>query len=207
MEHKGIQLEFKASENGTVEGYASRFNEVDQGNDTVVKGAFSGSIGRRKVKMLWQHNMAEPIGVWEAMSEDENGLYVKGRVLDEVAKGREALALVRAGAVDGLSIGYKAMDYSYDKDIRILKQVDLFEVSLVTFPMQETARIDAFKAAEMDIREFERRLTRDAKFSRSVAQALLSGGIDAVKTMRDAGDSGLYELAQFMRQNLKNGEK
>ena len=73
--------------------------------------------------------------------------------------------------------------------------------------MQETARIDAFKAAEMDIREFERRLTRDAKFSRSVAQALMSGGIDAVKTMRDAGDSGLYELVQLMRQNLKNGEK
>lgn len=207
MERKGINFEFKASENGVIEGYASRFNEVDQGNDTIQKGAFSGSISKRKVKMLWQHNRSEPIGVWDAMSEDETGLYVKGRVLDEVARGREALALVRAGAVDGLSIGYRAMDYAYDKDIRVLKQVDLFEVSLVTFPMQETARIDAVKAAGMDMREFERRLTQDAKLSRSVARALLSGGFDAVKSMPGAGGDGLAELVQIMRQTLQNGDQ
>jgi HK97 family phage prohead protease len=202
-ETKALRLDLKADAEGRVEGYASRFGEVDQGGDMVLKGAYADTIAAgRPVKMLWQHDPAQPIGVWDEVSEDDTGLRVRGRILSDVAKGREALALVRAGAIDGLSIGYRVTDADRSADgVRLLKSVDLWEVSLVTFPMQETARIDAQKAAEMTAKEFERRLVRDAGLTRSVARALMSGGMDAVKAKRDAG-SDMAVLAQFMRDKL-----
>lgn len=202
-ETKALRLDLKADADGRVEGYASRFGEVDQGGDMVLKGAYADTIAAgRPVKMLWQHDPAQPIGVWDEVSEDDTGLRVRGRILSDVAKGREALALVRAGAIDGLSIGYRVTDGDISADgVRLLKSVDLWEVSLVTFPMQETARIDAQKAAEMTAKEFERRLVRDAGLTRSVARALMSGGMDAVKAKRDAG-SDMAVLAQIMREKL-----
>jgi HK97 family phage prohead protease len=202
-ETKALRLDLKADADGRVEGYASRFGEVDQGGDMVLKGAYADTIAAgRPVKMLWQHDPAQPIGVWDEVSEDDTGLRVRGRILSDVAKGREALALVRAGAIDGLSIGYRVTDADRSADgVRLLKSVDLWEVSLVTFPMQETARIDAQKAAEMTAKEFERRLVRDAGLTRSVARALMSGGMDAVKAKRDAG-SDMAVLAQIMREKL-----
>lgn len=131
-------------------GYASIFNRVDRGRDIVVKGAFQRSIherGARGIKVLWQHDPREPVGVLEDIREDDVGLYVKARLLTDVRRAREARALMAAAALDGLSIGYRAVAADRDENtgIRQLYDVDLWEVSLVTFPMQEAARITSFK--------------------------------------------------------------
>lgn len=206
LEGKAFALEMKATPEGVIEGYASRFGEVDQGGDVVQPGAYARSLaglaaGGRKVKMLWQHDPEHPIGVWDEVREDAQGLWVKGRILTDVAKGREALALVVAGAMDGLSIGYRTLKAVRDaKGQRLLQELDLWEVSLVTFPMQQSARIDAVKAADLTERDFERVLTRDAGLSRSVAQRLMAGGFGAVKAMRDAGGGeSIGDLVRFMR--------
>lgn len=135
----------------TIQGYASLFNQADQNGDIVVKGAYAASLARLKtegcgVKMLWQHDPSRPIGIWDEVREDDKGLFVKGRLLDTVQAGREALALVQAGALDGLSIGYKTVRAQKGEQGRRLLEIDLWEVSLVTFPMLGTARIDAIDA-------------------------------------------------------------
>lgn len=208
METKALSLTLKADSQGVIEGYASRFGEVDKGGDMIVRGAYSNTLATgRKVKMLWQHDPWQPIGVWDEVAEDATGLMVRGRILSTVEKGREALALVEAGAVDGLSIGYRTVKSERASDgSRILQELDLWEVSLVTFPMQESARVDAVKAAEMSRREMEALLTQDAGLSRSVARAIMDGGMGAVKAMQDAGGNGLSELAQFMRATLGKKE-
>ena len=137
-----------------VEGYASLFGKIDQGGDKVLAGAYSASLARLaarggKVKMLWQHDPAQPIGVWDEVREDATGLWVKGRILAEVVKGREALALLSAGAIDGLSIGYRTVKAERDgKGQRLLSELELWEVSLVTFPMLPEARVAAKSADE-----------------------------------------------------------
>lgn len=137
-------------EGGTeISGYASLFGSVDQGGDVVAKGAYGASLAAggaagRRVKMLWQHDPAQPIGVWDEVREDARGLWVKGRILDSVAKGREAAALIAAGAIDGLSIGYRTVRAAKTQSgQRILSELDLWEVSLVTFPMLPSARVAA----------------------------------------------------------------
>ncbi len=135
-----------------VEGYASLFDRPDRGGDVVVKGAFSAALARlaargERVRMLWQHDQTQPIGVWDEVVEDNRGLRVKGRILTDIARGREAAALVRAGAVDGLSIGYRTRRAEpLPGGGRRLVELELWEVSLVTFPMLPEARLSA-KAA------------------------------------------------------------
>ena len=130
-----------------IEGYASLFGVTDQGGDVVLAGAYRKSLERlraegRQVKMLWQHDPGQPIGVWDEVKEDAAGLWVKGRILTEVEKGREVAALVQAGAIDGLSIGYRTVRAERDgKGQRLLSELDLWEVSLVTFPMLPEARL------------------------------------------------------------------
>ncbi|WP_299843139.1 HK97 family phage prohead protease [uncultured Roseovarius sp.] len=130
-----------------IEGYASFFGDADQGGDIVTKGAYAASLTRlategRQVKMLWQHDPAQPIGIWDEVREDERGLFVKGRLLDSVARAREAAALIEAGAIDGLSIGYRTVKATKnDKGQRLLTELELWEVSLVTFPMLPSARV------------------------------------------------------------------
>lgn len=203
METKFLNLELKAGDQGLIEGYGSVFGNADNGGDIVEKGAFSASLkSGRKVKMLWQHDANAPIGVWDEVAEDGNGLRVKGRIMPSIRKGAEAYDLVKAGALDGLSIGYRTVKAADRGNVRIISEADLWEVSLVTFPMNEMARIDAVKAAELSEREFERMLTRDAGLSRSLAQRLMAGGYDAIKAMRDAGD-GADELAALLKARLK----
>ncbi|MFW2543522.1 HK97 family phage prohead protease [Primorskyibacter sp. 2E107] len=149
LEHKFCRFddEVKVVEGTKIEGYASLFGACDQGGDVVSKGAYARSLKRltsegRAVKMLWQHDPAQPIGIWDTVREDERGLYVKGRLLESVAKGREAAALIEAGAIDGLSIGYRTLKASKnDKGQRLLTELELWEVSLVTFPMLPSARV------------------------------------------------------------------
>lgn len=132
-----------------IEGYASLFGDVDQGGDIVTKGAYAASLARlaaegRQVKMLWQHDPAQPIGIWDEVREDARGLYVKGRLLESVGRAREAAALIAAGAIDGLSIGYRTVRATKnDKGQRLLTELELWEVSLVTFPMLPSARVGA----------------------------------------------------------------
>ncbi len=132
-----------------IEGYASLFGLKDQGGDIVQPGAYTRSLqalksSGRRVKMLWQHDPNQPIGIWDHVAEDARGLYVKGRLLDDVARAREAASLIKAGAIDGLSIGYKTVRSSKDTDgQRLLSEVELWEVSLVTFPMLAQARVGA----------------------------------------------------------------
>lgn len=139
-----------------IEGYASLFGATDQGGDVVQAGAYAASLkalkaAGRSVKMLWQHDPAQPIGIWDEVREDARGLYVKGRLLDSVTKGREAAALIAAGAIDGLSIGYRTVKAAKDgQGQRLLNELELWEVSLVTFPMLPTARVAAKGDDHMD---------------------------------------------------------
>ncbi|WP_101068938.1 HK97 family phage prohead protease [Roseovarius salinarum] len=137
------------SDGMVIEGYASRFDQRDQGGDVVARGAYGTALSRmkrdgRRVKMLWQHDPAQPIGTWEEVREDDTGLYVKGRLLEDVGRAREAAVLIGAGAIDGLSIGYRTVRATKnDKGQRLLTELELWEVSLVTFPMLPSARVAA----------------------------------------------------------------
>ena len=146
-----IVRDARISPGGCVEGYASLFGVEDQGRDVVMPGAFRASLARRPardVRLLFQHDPAQPLGVWDEIAEDPRGLYVRGRLIEEVARAREVLALIRAGALDGLSIGFHAKKVSRDARTgqRRLLEVDLWEISIVTFPMLPGARIAAAKS-------------------------------------------------------------
>ena len=131
---------------GTVEGYASLFGEVDQARDMVMPGAFTQTLklrGLRRIPMLFQHDPSEPVGVWHELVEDFRGLRARGKLIPDVARARELLALLDAGAIDGLSIGYKTVRGQIDPKTRVRKlyQVDLWEISIVTFPLLAGARV------------------------------------------------------------------
>ena len=151
LEMKYCQLggDLVVTDGSTIEGYASLFGKADQGGDTVETGAYAASLRKTtakkaSIKMLWQHDPAQPIGVWDEVHEDAKGLWVKGRILTDVARGREAAALIGAGAIDGLSIGYRTIkSRKNDKGGRLLSELELWEVSLVTFPMLPDARVGA----------------------------------------------------------------
>lgn len=151
LEHKFCRIggDVSLADGHRIEGYASLFGQVDTGGDTVLAGAYGASLRRLsasggRVRMLWQHDPAQPIGIWDEVAEDGRGLRVKGRLLTDVARGREAAALLQEGAIDGLSIGYRTRKASRDdKGRRLLTELELWEVSLVTFPMLPEARIGA----------------------------------------------------------------
>ncbi|HEV7876953.1 HK97 family phage prohead protease [Bradyrhizobium sp.] len=137
---------------GAIEGYASLFGEVDQARDMVMPGAFAQTLkarGLRKIPMLFQHDPSEPIGIWLELVEDWRGLKARGRLIPDVLRARELLSLLKAGAVDGLSIGYRTVRGQIDPKSRVrrLYQVDLWEISIVTFPLLNGARVSAVKQA------------------------------------------------------------
>lgn len=129
-----------------VEGYASRFGVVDSGGDIIMPGAFAASLQTRKpgdIRMLFQHDPKEPIGVWTHIYEDAIGLKVEGYLIGTTQRGAELDALIKANALDGLSIGFRTVKATRDRGtkLRRLWRVDLWEVSIVTFPMMNEARI------------------------------------------------------------------
>ncbi len=141
----------RANGNGIFDGYASLFGIEDQGRDIVMPGAFRYSLARRAasgVRMLFQHDPAEPIGAWEIIREEARGLYVRGRLIGGVRRAREILALMREGALDGLSIGFRTRKAVRDPRTgqRRLYEIDLWEISIVTFPMLPGARVSAVKS-------------------------------------------------------------
>jgi HK97 family phage prohead protease len=137
-------------DDGVIEGYASLFGEVDQARDMVMAGAFAQTLrlrGVRRVPMLFQHDPSEPIGIWLELREDGRGLFARGKLIPDVVRAREVLALLRAGASDGLSIGFRTVKGRIDPKTRIRKldAVDLWEISIVTFPLLAGARVRAVK--------------------------------------------------------------
>ncbi len=195
---------------GTFSGYASLFGKPDLGRDVVMPGAFSTSLAKRGaggVKMLFQHDPNQPIGVWLAIREDADGLFVKGRLTTEVEKAREVLSLMRAGALDGLSIGYRTVRGRTDTKtgVRQLFEVDLWEISVVTFPMLPEARVSAVKAAREEgrlptTREFERFLVQDAGLTRSEARTVIGSGFKSLAGKRDAAGGSHGGLAIKLRR-------
>ena len=140
---------------GVFVGYASLFGRRDGQGDIVLPGAFAASLNRRQpadVRMLFQHNPSEPIGTWVEMLEDERGLRVTGRLDTNVQRGRELLSLLESRGLDGLSIGFKTVTARRDRTTgaRLLTQVELWEISLVTFPMLAGARVSEVKRRARD---------------------------------------------------------
>jgi len=137
-----------------IEGYASLFWTRDLNDDVTAAGAFAASLARtgaHVVKMLFQHEAGEPVGVWDEVAEDARGLWVRGRILTATPQGRLVAALVKAGALDGLSIGFRTVKARPDESgrLRVLTEVELWEVSIVTFPMLPSARIAAVRALSL----------------------------------------------------------
>ena len=166
---------------GTFRGYASLFNRVDLGRDRVLPGAFAKSLKQRGtggVRMLFQHDPSQVIGNWLTIREDAAGLFVEGHLSPDVEKAREVRSLMRTGALDGLSIGFHTVRARRDAatGIREIIEADLWEVSVVTFPMLPDARVSEIKSpqARASVREIERMLRRDAGLTRREAKAMLS---------------------------------
>lgn len=190
MNKKDLSFEIKAvSDDGLFSGYASVFDNVDSYGDIVRKGAFVESIGEWEAKgkmppILWNHDPSDPIGVYTKMQEDDKGLFVEGRLLiDDVPRAKQTHALMKAGVIDGLSIGYRIKEYLYnvDEEVTDLIKLSLREVSIVTFPANPETRIEAVKsrldAGELPtLPEFEKFL-REAGFSKSQATAIAGHGL------------------------------
>ncbi len=179
---------------GTVEGYGSVFNLLDRGGDIMLPGAFKKSLAelrkkKQPVPMLWQHDPTEPIGVWDSIEEDEKGLKVKGSLILEVPRAQEARALIKKKALSGLSIGYQTKQAEVDRSTgaRKLKEVALWEISMVTFPMMPEATISGVKNTNLfDARGWEKSF-RDGGMSRS--DAVLATSIARKLFLRDEGPS------------------
>lgn len=180
-----IAFELKSvSSDGVIEGCGSAFGVRDSYDDVITAGAYAATLAAHKAAgtmpaMLWQHDATTPIGIWTEMAEDANGLRVKGQLALDTVKGAEAYALMKMGALNGLSIGFVSKQWTYDRelDVRTLTEVDLWEVSVVTFPSNDKSRITGIKAADVagikTIRQAEQSL-RDAGFSADAAKAMIA---------------------------------
>lgn len=182
------------NEDGVFSGYASVFSIKDTGGDIVEPGAFAQTIKGRKpsdIRLLWQHDPREPIGVITAVREDAKGLFVEGRLLLDIERAKALHILVKAGALDALSIGYKVRKSRSDPSARArrITQVDLWEVSFVTFPMQPLARLVQVKTLPNTIRDYEAFLRDAGGFSRSQAGRLAAKGFGALGQNTDAQES------------------
>lgn len=209
MENKtrDFAFELKAlKEDGHFEGYGSVFGVKDSYDEIVSAGAFAESLSNHKAKgtlpaLLWQHRSGEPCGVYVEMAEDSIGLKVSGQLALKTVRGAEAYELLKMKAISGLSIGFATREDSYDRltGIRTLKKVDLYEVSLVTFPANDTARVQGVKNIEVidDLKSAEQYL-REAGLSRTKAKAFIA----RVKSLgpRDAGEDDMQSLIAALKQ-------
>lgn len=206
-----FELKFLA-ETGVFEGYASVFNVTDSANDKIVPGAFKESLEifrqeKRLPPLLWQHDTAEPIGAWREMYEDAHGLFVKGELfVSDIALAKEAYKLLKENVVTGLSIGYRTKQSHRDEKcgVRVLTQLDLLEVSLVTFPANAEARVTGVKrffggGNAPSEREFEAFL-REAGLSRKQAKGVISQGYKALAAKDLAPDE---EAIRLLRESIQ----
>jgi HK97 family phage prohead protease len=206
-EVRSFVFECKASDDGTIEGYGSDFGVRDNYDDVIAKGAFAASLAEHKAAktmpaMLWQHDADKPIGVWSEMVEDTRGLRIKGQLALDTVKGKEAHALLKMGALNGLSIGFVSKQWAYDREteVRTLTEIDLWEVSLVTFPANEKARVTNVKSAdEMATPKDAERALRDAGFSKSDALAFVSRVMRMGEARSESADSTAVALKAVQR--------
>ena len=203
-ELKAYDEEDENKEFGLFEGYGSVFGNKDLGNDVIEKGAFTKSLRKRKnkgVKLLYQHKSDMPIGVFDEVKEDDHGLVVKGRLALKTQAGAEAYELLKMGALDGLSIGFRVnpSEVTYDKrnNKRIIKEVDLMEVSLVTFPMNPQATVMSVKGEQYSIREWEKGLRDAFNLSRSESKV-------AAKAVTDCFGQREVDSSQELVDAIKN---
>lgn len=202
-DHLDIPFKIKAvSEDGLFSGYGSVFGVVDSYKEVVMPGAFSESLQGRVPALLWQHRSGEPIGVYTVVKEDNVGLYVEGKLALKTTRGAEAYELLKMGALNGLSIGFVTREDSYDKvsGVRTLKKVDLWEVSLVTFPANDASRVSNVKAVDSikTLSDAEAYLRDAGGLSRREALALVA----RIKSLHGRSDSDeLGELAALMQRN------
>lgn len=211
MKYKTLnsQLEIKeVSETGRFSGYGSIFNNVDLHNDRILPGAFEKTLNRHKQRgsmpaMLWQHKMSDVVGIYDDMTEDDMGLQLSGRLLigENIPEADKAYALMKNKAVRGMSIGFNipkgGESFNKEDEVWEIKEVDLVEVSIVTYPANPEAQIQSVKSAIENPREFER-LLRDAGLSVLQAKRLMSGGYDALVQKRDADDGAEAEIQTLL---------
>lgn len=212
MQFQSYKFRYKLDEKkeGGFSGYGSVFGNIDSASEIVAPGAFSQSIqeyanSNINLPVLWQHQYDAPIGIYKRFVEDNIGLHVEGEINLEVQQGREAYALLKQGAISGLSIGYAVDDYEQDaqSSIRTLKKLSLYEVSLVTFPANERARVTAVKSDSIrTIRDLEKFL-RDAGLSRGEALGVAS----RFKSKEDMSDSCSSEVIGQKLDNFLNALK
>lgn len=201
LDLKAAELKFN-DEARTVEGYASTFGGVDAYGDTIAPGAYTKTLQNRErpIRMRWNH-FGPVIGKWVEMREDEKGLWVKGQLTPGHTVAENVYASLRHGAVDGLSIGFMATDLEEDGDTRLLKEIELFEISVVEEPADLGAKISGVKDfAELvesieSLKDAEACLRDACGLSRSAAKAMVS----QIKTLcqRDVGtETGSVDAAQ-----------
>jgi len=194
MKYLNVATEFKAfGDSGTFEGYAAIFGNVDLGGDVIERGAFKEIVKGRNglVKVLNQHNQRDPVGLAE-VKQDDKGLFFSGNLVLEAASARGSYALMKAGVLDGMSIGYDVLAGGakvLTSGVRQLTSLKLWEISLVTFGMNPLAGVDNVKAAGQieTIREFEDFLRDAGGFSRAEALAIASGGFKSLQDQRESG--------------------
>jgi HK97 family phage prohead protease len=208
-----IKLAGAGADAGTFEGYASRFNTTpDSYGDIVGTGAFRKSLisskqSGRAIAMLWSHNSDQPIGVWTEIKEDAIGLRVTGKLTLGIERARDAHALLKDGAL-GLSIGYRTVDSERTAGGRLLKEIDLWEISLVAMPAQSAAKITSVKSGGINPHQITRpgdfeKFLRDAGFSRQFAKTICSQGFKAAIGHRD--DDGRREtVAAALKAAIQN---
>lgn len=205
------------TEEGMIEGYASRFGVKDSYDDIIVQGAFSDTLkSARWPKMLWQHDSQVPIGRWDEIVEDKTGLRVTGHINLKTSAGKNAFEHILHKDVDGLSIGYLTKpEKTYTKNnIRYLGAVDLFEVSVVTIPADMGAQVDMVKAAAAgnyeELKPYFERAGRDVGLSKSDARAAAGGAIAGIEKTLDRGpdprktEALLKEFSIYLKQQLSN---
>lgn len=211
-----IKIDVKTvQKDGSFEGYGSVFGVVDAHKEIVVAGAYLSSLAKHKSEgtlpaMLWQHNTDEPIGTYTEMKEDGTGLWVKGQLELETQKGREAYALLKSGALSGMSIGYRVLSAGpRDEEtyVRELKELDLWEVSLVTFPSNEASRVSGVKREEKfegieTLRDCEAFLRDEGGMSQLEAKGILSLIKRLTIDQRDA-EAGLSSVKTSQERLLK----
>lgn len=198
-----IPFKVKAvNEDGLFSGYGSVFGVVDSYQEVVAAGAFKESLDSRMPSLLWQHRSGEPIGVYTTVKEDNIGLHVEGKLALKTSRGAEAYELLKMGAISGLSIGFVTREDSYDRvtGVRTLKKVDLWEVSLVTFPANDAARVASIKSIESikSFSEAEAYLREAGGLSRGEAVAFMA----RAKSLRGQSESdGLGDLKALIQRN------
>jgi hypothetical protein len=214
IQYKTVAFEVKdIDSDGRISGYGAVFGNVDGGGDVILPKAFDGSIEKSRAsnmrpKMLWQHDPGQPIGVWDTMSSDTRGLFMQGRILADVSKGRDALALLRAKAVDGLSIGYRTIDSEMKENdlgmIREIKEAEVWETSIVTFPMNEEARVTDVKQLQSprDVEQLLRKAGVPGGFAKLVAMYGFKEATERLSTDSGNGDDEA-QAAQYRALKLK----